>query len=432
MSRPGDYFGCTQSSNTTAAQHPPTTGRRGFRHSHRRSTQRRARQGVQLEQTLITSERREPARHDNRNWWAEAKGHRAAASQLKTILVRVRQVASDIKSIRGDRMVRAFRSARRMMLLFVPAAVLALTQIAVAETKYPDKPIRLILPFGPGGVSDVTARIVAERLGQKLGEQVVVENMPGPGGINATRTVLRAPADGYTLGLLSNGTAISVDLFEHLPFDPIKQFAMVSEIGSFDLLIAVAARSKYKTLQDLIAAAKAHPGTINLGTISVGSTQNLGAELFRSMSAANMTIVPYRNSPDIVLALLRGDVDAMLDFPPAIEGQAHDGKLRIIGTSGLNRSPFLKDVPTAAESGVAGYNVTSWNGIFAPQGTPQDVIETLNKAITEVVDMPDVRAKFARLGVVAQASRPDELVAILQRDIPKWDAVIKKARIPKK
>jgi len=331
-----------------------------------------------------------------------------------------------------DRKYGAGRIARRTALMLFPAALLALSPLASAAAKYPDKPIRLILPFGPGGVADVTARIVADKLSQKLGEQVVVENMPGPGGINAARTVVRAQPDGYTLGLLSNGTAISVDMFSHLPFDPVKQFAMVSEIGSFNLVVAVSAQSKYKTLGDLIAAAKANPGKLNLGTIAVGSTQNLGAELFKSMSGTNMVIVPYKNSPDIVVALLRGDVDATLEFIPAVEGQVKDGKLRILATSGLKPSPFLKDVPTVAASGVPGYDVSSWNGIFAPKGTPKDVIDTLNKAIAEVVAMPDVKAKFAALGVVAESSTPEQLMARMQADIAKWDAVIKKAGIPKK
>jgi tripartite-type tricarboxylate transporter receptor subunit TctC len=332
----------------------------------------------------------------------------------------------------SDRDFGAVRIARRTALMLFPAALLALSPLASAEAKYPDKPIRLVLPFGPGGVADVTARIVADKLSQKLGEQVVVENMPGPGGINAARTVVRAPADGYTLGLLSNGTAISVDMFNHLPFDPLKQFAMVSEIGSFDLVVAVSAQSKYKTLADLIAAAKANPGKLNIGTIAVGSTQNLGAELFKSMSGADMVIVPYKNSPDIVVALLRGDVDATLEFLPAVEGQIKDGKLRILASSGAKRSPFLKDVPTVAEAGVPGYAVSSWNGIFAPQGTPKDVIDTLNKAIAEVVAMPDVKSKFATLGAVAEGSTPDQLMGRMKADIAKWDAVIKKAGIPKK
>jgi tripartite-type tricarboxylate transporter receptor subunit TctC len=279
-------------------------------------------------------------------------------------------------------------------------------------------------------VADVTARIVADKLSNKLGQQFVIENMPSAGGITAARTVVNAAPDGYTLGLCSNGTAISVGMFRKLPFDPVKQFQMISEIGAFDLVFAVNAGSAYKTLKDVIDAAKAKPGKLNVGTIAVGSTQNLGAELFKSMSGAEFVIVPYKNSPDIVVALLRNDVDMLVEFPPAIEGQVRDNKLRILATSGERRSPFLPDAPTAAEAGVPGYNVTSWNGIFAPAGTPQPVVDTLNKAIREAVAEPDVKEKFAKLGVRAEASSPDQLMQRLKSDIEKWSAVIKKAGIP--
>jgi tripartite-type tricarboxylate transporter receptor subunit TctC len=322
--------------------------------------------------------------------------------------------------------------SRRTALLALSASALALSPLSrvAAQANYPTKPVRIVLPFGPGGVADVTARIVADKLSNKLGQQFVIENMPSAGGITAARTVVNAAPDGYTLGLCSNGTAISVGMFRKLPFDPVKQFQMISEIGAFDLVFAVNAGSAYKTLKDVIDAAKAKPGKLNVGTIAVGSTQNLGAELFKSMSGAEFVIVPYKNSPDIVVALLRNDVDMLVEFPPAIEGQVRDNKLRILATSGEQRSPFLPDVPTAAEAGVPGYNVTSWNGIFAPTGTPQPVVDTLNKAIREAVAEPDVKEKFAKLGVRAEASSPDQLMQRLKSDIEKWSAVIKKAGIP--
>lgn len=322
------------------------------------------------------------------------------------------------------------RIARRAVLLTLPALALALSPLAAAQAKYPEKPVKIVLPFGPGGVADVTTRIVAQRLSEKLGQQFVVENMPGAGGITAARNVVNAAADGYTLGLMSNGTAISVGMFRHLPFDPMKQFQMVSQIGAFDLLFAVNAQSSYKTLKDVIAAAKAKPGKLNVGTIAVGSTQNLGAQLFKSMSGADMVIVPYKNSPEIVVALLRNDVDMLLEFPPAIEGQVRSGQLRILATSGEKRSPFLPEVPTVSEAGVPGYNVSSWNGIFAPQGTPKEVVETLNAAIKEALAQADVKEKFAKLGVRAEGSTPDQLKDRLKSDIEKWAAVIKQAGIP--
>ena len=322
---------------------------------------------------------------------------------------------------------------RRGVLLALPAAlVLAFAPFSAAQAKWPERPVKIVLPFGAGGVADVTARIMAEKLSDKFGQRVIIENMPGPGGINAARSVVTSPADGYTMGLVTNGTAISVAAFNNLPFDPVKQFAMVSTVGLFDLVFVVNAESKYKTLSDFIAAAKAEPGKLNIGTIAVGSTQNLGAELFKSMAGVDVQIVPYKGSPDIVIGLLRNDVQAMFEFPPAVQGQVNDGKLKILGTSSLKRSPTMKDVPTIDEAGVKGYEVESWNAVFAPAGTPQEVIDTMNKAMVEVLAMPDVKAAFAKAGVVAHASTRAEFQARLVADIKKWNAVIDKAGIPRK
>jgi tripartite-type tricarboxylate transporter receptor subunit TctC len=309
-------------------------------------------------------------------------------------------------------------------------AVLALVPRA-AEAAWPEKPIKLVLPFGPGGVADVTARIMADKLSQKFGQQIVVENMPGPGGINAARAVVNAPADGYTMGLVTNGTAISVAAFKSLPFDPT-QFAMVSTLGEFDLVFAVKADGPYKTLKDFIGAAKANPGKLNVATIAVGGTQNLGAELFKSIADLNVVIVPYKNSPDVVISVLRNDAQMLVEFPPAIQGQVNDGKLRILATSSPERSQQNSSVPTVDEAGVKGYEVTSWNAVFAPKGTPKEVIDAMNKAMREVLALPDVKEKFAKVGVTAKASTPEQLMAKLKSDIVKWNAVIDKAGIPRK
>ena len=308
--------------------------------------------------------------------------------------------------------------------------LLALT--APAQAAWPERPIRLVLPFGAGGVADVTARIMAEKLTEKLGQRVYVENMPGPGGIAAARAVITSPPDGYTLAYVTNGTAISVAAFNALPFDPVKDFEMVSAVGTFDLVLVVNAESEFKTLGDFLKAAKGNPGKLNIGTIAVGGTQNLGGELFKSVANLNVQIVPYKNSPDIVVALLRNDVQLMVDFPPAVQGQVNDGKLKILATSSPTRSPLMPDIPTAIEAGVKGYEVVSWNGVGAPKGTPKEIVTTLNKAIGEVTALPDVKASYAKVGVVAQASTPAELLKRLTDDIKKWDDVIVKAGIPKK
>src|SRR6516165_6176339 len=317
-------------------------------------------------------------------------------------------------------------------LLVLLAAVFAAAFAPGAQADWPEKPIRLVLPFGPGGVADVTSRIMAAKLSDKLGQQVVVENMPGPGGIAAARAVVNAPPDGYTMALVTNGTAISVAAFRKLPFDPVKDFEMVSMVGTFDLVFAVKAESEFKTLGDFIEAAQANPGKLNIGTISVGGTQNLGGELFKILTGLNVQIVPYKNSPDIVVALLRNDVQMMVDFPPAVAGQVADGKLRILASSSPQPSPLLPGVPTVDQAGVKGYEVISWNGVGVPKDTPKEVIDTMNKAMGEVLAMPDVQEQLAKVGVIAKASTPAEALARLSADIKKWNDVVDKAGIPRK
>ena len=318
-------------------------------------------------------------------------------------------------------------------LLAVPAAmILALAPLSPAQAKWPEKPVKIVLPFGAGGVADVTARMLAAKLSDKFGQQVVIENMPGPGGINAARAVINAAPDGYTMALVTNGTSISVAAFNKLPFDPVKDFAMVSMVGTFDLVFAVDANSEYKTLEDFIKAAKAAPGKFNIGTTLLGGTQNLGAELFKTMTGLNLQVVVYKTSPDILVALFRNDVQMMIDFPPALQGQVNDGKVRLLASSSPTRSALLPKVPTVAESGVKDYEVISWNGIAAPKGTPQEIIDTMNKAMHEVLATPGLKAQFEKVGVEAHASTPAELLDRLTSDIKKWDAVIVKAGIAKK
>ncbi len=209
---------------------------------------------------------------------------------------------------------------RKLFALTLIAALATLAMAGGAQAAWPDRPVKIVLPFGAGGVADVTARIMADKLSDKLGQRFVIENMPGPGGINAARAVTTAAPDGYTMGLVTNGTAISVAAFNKLPFDPVKEFDMVSTLGLFDLVFAVNAQSETKTLGDFIKAAKAQPGKLNIGTIAVGGTQNLGAELFKSMTGLNVIIVPYKNSPEIVVALLRNDVQMLVEFPAGHPG----------------------------------------------------------------------------------------------------------------
>jgi tripartite-type tricarboxylate transporter receptor subunit TctC len=310
------------------------------------------------------------------------------------------------------------------------AATLGLPRAAWAQ-QYPSRPVRFVLPFGAGGVADITSRLAAEKLGDLLKQRFVIENQPGPGGIAAARTVLSAPPDGYTIGLVTNGTSISAAIYKALPFDPVKDFVPISTLGYFDLVFATNSQSQYKTLKDVMDAARKQPGKLNVGTIAVGGTQNLAAELFKSSANLNFQIIPYRTTPDVIVALLRNDVALMVDFYAAMKGALSDNKIHAVGTSGPERTSYLKDVPTVAQAGVPGYDVTSWNGVFAPHGTPQAVVDTLNKAMHEVLVIPDVKKRYLDLGVEAKASTPDVLMARIKGDIAKWGAVIEKAGIPK-
>jgi putative tricarboxylic transport membrane protein len=302
---------------------------------------------------------------------------------------------------------------------------------ASAETKYPSKAVRIVLPFAAGGVADITARVIAERLGGKLGGRFYVENQPGAGGIAAARTVISSPRDGHTLALLSNGTAVSVSLFKNLPYDPLKDFDAISSLGFFDFVFATNPDSEFKTLADFITAAKARPGALNVGTINVGSTQNLSAELFKTAAGIDFTIIPYRGTPELLVSTIQGNLALMIDSYSSMKGNLADGKIRALASSGPVRSESTPDLPTLQEAGVANYDVVSWNALFAPAGTPPEIVKTLNQALQEILAEPEVKKRLLELGIEAKASTPEEISARLKSDIDKWQKVIEKAGIAK-
>jgi len=302
---------------------------------------------------------------------------------------------------------------------------------ARAQEDYPSREITLVLPFGAGGIADITARLVADSLGKKLGQQIVILNQPGAGGATAARVALNAEADGYTLALLSNGTAISVPLFKNLQFDPVKDFVPVSSLAYFDFVFVTKGDGKYKTLKDVLEAARANPGALNVGTINVGSSQNLAAELFKSTAGVDFTIVPFKATPDLQVALLGDELDMIVDSQTALKAALQQNRAIAVASSGPARSSLLPDVPTAQEQGVEGFDVTSWNAIFAPAGTPPEVVKKLNAALVEILADPALQKRFAELGVEARSSTPEEIGKRLADDITKWSAVIEKAGIPK-
>jgi tripartite-type tricarboxylate transporter receptor subunit TctC len=325
-------------------------------------------------------------------------------------------------------MASASRAARFFLGMYLTAFAPASQHQAHAQAAaYPGRAVRIVLPFAAGGVADITARIVAEKLGDKLGQRFYVENQAGAGGIAAARTVIASPPDGHTLALLSNGTAVSVSLFKKLPFDPLKDFAPISSLGFFDFIFATGVNSPFKTLGDFIAAAKARPGALNVGTINVGSTQNLSAELFKTAAGIDFTIVPYRATPEIQTALLQGDIALVIDSYSAMKGNLADGKFRALASSGPQRSQGTPDIATLRESGVADYDVVSWNALFAPAGTPPEIIATLNSALREILADAEVRKRLLELGIEAKAGSPQEISDRIISDIANWQKVIDKA-----
>ncbi len=300
-----------------------------------------------------------------------------------------------------------------------------------AGEDYPRRPVRILVPYGAGGAGDMTVRLLANKLSENLKQAFIIDNRPGAGGIVAMRALQSAPPDGYTLGEMGNGQSISMSLFD-LPYHAVNDFAQISVAASFAILLAVPPASPYRSVKDVIAAARQAPGRLNLGAINPGSTQNLSAHLFQQVSGAEFTIVTYRTTPDLVTALLRGEVDLGFDYFAGFESTIGPDKLRIIATSGEERDAVLKDVPTAKESGLPEFVVTSWNGIAAPAGTPAPIISLLSTEIRRALADPDVQARMLHLGLDAHGSTPEAMRERLLRDIAKWRAVIEKAGIPRR
>ena len=233
------------------------------------------------------------------------------------------------------------------------------------------------MPFGPGGIADITARAVAEAMAARLGQPVVVENRPSAGSIVASQAVATARPDGHTLLLMSNGHAVSVGLMRKLPYDTQKDFAPISTLGSFDLGLFAPASSRFASLRDLLAFARAQPGKLNVGTIAVGSTQHLAAKLFETVAGVDLLVVPYKASPAVLTALRSGEIDLAFEIVGPMLPQVQAGAVKALAVSSDRRNPALPDVPTVQQAGVPGYNVASWNALAAPAGTPADVIAVL-------------------------------------------------------
>jgi len=302
---------------------------------------------------------------------------------------------------------------------------------AQAQSTFPNKPVRIVLPYGPGGIADVTTRLVAQKLSERMGQNFFVDNRPGAGGIVAAKAVMASPPDGYTLFMTGNGSAINESLFKKPPYNALTDFSSVSMLAEFEMLLVTKAGSKLDTVAKIVAYAKEHPGKLNFGAINVGSTQNLSAELFRMTTGIKTALITYRTTPELVTALLRGDVDVGFDYLAALRPMIKAKKLHVIATSGDHPDPQLPGVPLVKDSGYPDYVVTSWNALSGPAGMPKDVVTKLSNEIGAVLKLPDVKEKMATLGMEPRPTTPQQMDERMKHDIAKWRVVIDKAGIPK-
>jgi tripartite-type tricarboxylate transporter receptor subunit TctC len=330
---------------------------------------------------------------------------------------------------------KSLRMRTRPAALLGGLAILLLSQAvcapAHADPKFPTKPVRLILPFGAGGVADVTMRLLGQKLTEKWGQQVIIENKPGAGGALAQQALLASAPDGHAMSVTGNGTAIGMTLFKNRPYDILKDFTSVSITATFEMLLATRPEAPFKTVAELLDYAKKNPGKVNLGAINPGSTQNLSAHLFKLMTGVDATIVTYRTTPDLITGVLRGDIDMAFDYYAAFKGPLSDNKIRIVASADDERNPLLPNVPTAKESGLPDYVVTSWNALSAPRGLPQDILAVLNRDINAALADPELRNKAREMGLNAQGSTPEAMRDRMARDIKRWAEVIEKAGVPK-
>ena len=319
--------------------------------------------------------------------------------------------------------------SRRLALAGACAALAAsLAPTGAAAQAYPSKPITIIVPFSAGGTTDILARVVGQALTTELGQSVIVDNRAGAGGNIGASLAAKAPADGYTLFMGTVGThAINAALYKKMPFDPIKDFAPLTRVANVPNLLVANPAQPYKTVQELIAYAKANPGKVNFGSSGSGSSIHLSGELFKSMAKVDMQHVPYKGSAPAVTDLLGNQIGIMFDNMPSAIQHVRSGKLRPLAVTTAKRSPELPNVPTIAESGVPGYEATSWFGLFAPAGTPAPIVAQLNKAIVRVLGQPEVKKKLAEQGAEPVAETPEQFAAFIHQESLKWGKVVKES-----
>ena len=324
-----------------------------------------------------------------------------------------------------------YRKISKFLATTVPLSLLLVCPLMSYAQTYPDKSIKILQGFAPGGNADAIARAVGGEISKGLGQSVVVEAQAGAGGTIAAGAVARAKPDGYTLLLATGGHAVAGALYNTLSYKTVQDFEMISTITYFPFLMVVSSEGKIANLPALMAQAKTNPGKIAYGTAGIGSTHHLAGELFASMAKLDLLHVPYRGDAGSITALLAGDVPVIIAPPTAVLSNIKAGKLKAIAVTGPQRWAGMPDVPTVAEQGVAGYDVRSWAGLMAPAGTPRPIIDRLNAEVLKSLQLPAIKSRLEEMGGDARGSTPEEMKAMVTSETQKWTQVVNNAKIPK-
>jgi tripartite-type tricarboxylate transporter receptor subunit TctC len=316
---------------------------------------------------------------------------------------------------------------KRILALAVGTAFAVLASSSFAQA-WPSKPIKYVVPFAPGGTTDILGRTIAEKLSVALGQPVVIENKPGAGGGVGAEMVAKSPPDGYTImgGTISTH-AINASLYKNLGYDPVRDFVPITLIARVPNMLVINPALPAKDVKELIALLKANPGKYSFASSGNGTSQHLSGELFKTMTGVDMQHIPYKGSPPALADVVGGQVAMTFDNITTAWPLAKGGKLRAIAVTTAARSSIAPEIPTLAEAGLVGYEVGSWQGVFAPAGTPPDIVKRLNTEIVRIINSPDVREKLAALGAEPAPNTPEEFAALVKADVAKWADVVKKS-----
>jgi tripartite-type tricarboxylate transporter receptor subunit TctC len=321
---------------------------------------------------------------------------------------------------------------KRLLPLLAGTALLSLSLLAPvqAQDNWPSKPITYVVPFPPGGTTDTLARLIGQRLGQALGTTVVVENRPGAGGNIGSDYAAKAAPDGYTiLGGTISSHAINASLYPKMPYDVVRSFAPITLIGTNANVLVVGAQSPYRSVRDIITAAKAKPDTLAFASAGNGTSQHLAGELFKTMAGVKMTHIPYKGSGPAIQDVMAGQVPMMFDTTVVAAQHIDSGKLRALAVTSARRIKSLPNVPTMAEAGVPGYELQSWQAIFAPANTPKPIVDRLYREIAKIIKTPDMQERLEKLGMEPSGMSPEQFMEFQRSEIAKWAKVVKAADI---